>query len=60
MGSMAVEDGKVDGDRATFVGKATAPMPMTLEYDVTLAGDAFSGKVKAGPFGVFPIKAARA
>ena len=59
-GSMAVENGKVNGAQATFIGNATSPMPMKLEYDVTVDGDALSGKVKAGPFGVFPIKGARA
>jgi hypothetical protein len=58
-GQMPIE-GTVDGDKATFVGKATSPMPMTLEYEATLSGDAFSGTMKAGSFGKFNFKGARA
>jgi quinohemoprotein ethanol dehydrogenase len=51
--------GKVDGSHATFSGKAYAPFPITLEFVVTLEGDTFSGTMKTGPFGTFPVKGKR-
>jgi hypothetical protein len=38
----------------------TTPMPMTLEFDITANGDALTGTCKAGSFGTFPVKGARA
>lgn len=58
-GQMPLE-GTVSGDKATWVGKVTSPMPMTLEYEATLNGDAFAGTMKAGSFGKFNFKGARA
>lgn len=59
-GSMDVS-GTVDRDSAHFKGKAKMPMPITLEYNVTMDGDdAWSGKIKTGPFGTHPITATRA
>ena len=60
MGSMDVEDGKVDGNRLTWKMKMTVPMPMTLEGDATVDGDTLSGTVKAGAFGSFPMNGTRA
>ena len=60
MGSMDVEDGKVDGNRLTWKMKMTVPMPMTLDCDATIDGDALTGTVKAGAFGTFPMTGTRA
>ena len=60
MGSMDVEDGKVDGNRLTWKMKMTVPMPMTLDCDATIDGDALTGTVKAGAFGAFPMTGTRA
>jgi len=60
MGSMDVEDGKVDGNRITWKMKMTVPMPMTLEGDATIDGDTLTGTVKAGAFGAFPMTGTRA
>ncbi|GAC1579257.1 MAG: hypothetical protein NVS3B27_23240 [Novosphingobium sp.] len=60
MGSMDVEDGKVDGNRLTWKMKMTVPMPMTLEGDATIDGDTLTGSVKAGAFGTFPMTGTRA
>ena len=57
-GSVDVQ-GKVDGGHATFTGKAYAPFPITLEFAVTLDGDSFSGTMKTGPFGTFPVTGKR-
>lgn len=59
MGSMDVEDGKVDGNRLTWKMKMTVPMPMTLDCDATIDGDALTGTVKAGAFGTFPMTGTR-
>ena len=60
MGSMDVEDGKVDGNRLTWKMKMTVPMPMTLDCDATIDGDTLTGSVKAGAFGTFPMTGTRA
>ena len=51
MGSMDVANGKVDGNRLTWTMDMKVPMPMTLECEATVDGDALSGSVKAGAFG---------
>jgi len=51
MGAMDIEDGKADGDSATWVMNMTVPMPMKLEASVTVDGDTLTGSVKAGAFG---------
>jgi quinohemoprotein ethanol dehydrogenase len=57
-GSVDVK-GTVDGSHATMSGKAYVPFPITLEFDVTVDGDTFSGMMKTGPFGTFPVTAKR-
>lgn len=58
-GSMPIE-GTVEGDKAKWVGNVTSPMPMKLEYEATLGGDGFAGTMKAGAFGKFSFKGAKA
>jgi len=52
--------GKVDGDTLTWSAQITSPFPMTLEFTVTVNGDAMSGSVKAGAFGSSPLTGERA
>ena len=59
MGSMTMEDGKVDGNKLTWSMKMTVPMPMTLEGSATVDGDTVTGSVKAGAFGTFPLSGTR-
>lgn len=59
-GTMAVENGKVDGNKLTWQMKMTVPMPMTLDCEATVDGDAITGTVKAGAFGAFPMTGTRA
>ncbi len=59
MGSMSLDDGKVDGNKLTWSMKMTVPMPMTLEGEATVDGDAITGTVKAGAFGAFPMSGTR-
>lgn len=51
LGSMDIEDGKVDGNRITWVMNMTVPMPMKLEGDATITDGDLTGAVKAGAFG---------
>ena len=59
-GEIAIEDGEVDGAHLYWRVQATQPMPMTLTFDVDVAGDALSGTVKFGPLGEAPVKGTRA
>jgi hypothetical protein len=59
MGSMQMENGKVDGNKLTWTMKMTVPMPMTLEGEATVDGDTITGTVKAGAFGSFPLSGTR-
>ncbi len=59
MGSMTLDDGKIEGDKLTWSMKMTVPMPMTLEGEATVDGDAITGSVKAGAFGTFPMSGTR-
>jgi hypothetical protein len=59
MGSMELENGKVDGNKLTWSMKMTVPMPMTLEGEATVDGDTLTGGVKAGAFGTFAMSGTR-
>jgi len=45
MGSMAVENGKVEGNSLTWQMNMTVPMPMTLDCKATIDGDTLTGMV---------------
>jgi hypothetical protein len=60
MGSMDVKDGKVDGNKLTWKMDMKVPMPMELDCDATVDGDAISGQVKAGAFGSMALSGTRA
>jgi hypothetical protein len=55
MGAMDVEEGKVDGSTMTWKMNMTVPMPMTLDCEATVDGDALTGNVNAGAFGAMPL-----
>lgn len=59
MGSMDLENGKIDGNKLTWSMKMTVPMPMTLEGEATVDGDTITGGVKAGAFGTFAMSGTR-
>jgi len=59
MGSMDVEDGKIDGNKLTWKMNMTVPMPMTLECEATVEGDQLTGTVNAGAFGAMPLTGER-
>ena len=58
MGTQEVS-GKVDGNTLTWSANITSPMPMTLEFTATVAGDAMTGTVKLGAFGNAPLSGVR-
>ncbi len=59
MGSMEVEDGKIEGNTLTWKMNMTVPMPMTLECQATVEGDQLTGTVNAGAFGSMPMTGER-
>ena len=59
MGDQAIS-GKVDGDTLTWSMQITQPMPMTLEFEAKVEGDAMSGNVKLGAFGNAALSGVRA
>lgn len=58
-GSIAIRDGSANGDAVAFKVDISNPMPMTLEFSATVAGDAISGSVKLGMFGDAPVSGTR-
>jgi hypothetical protein len=60
MGTMEISDGKVNGNTITWSMDMKVPMPMTLEGEATIDGDAISGAVKAGAFGSMALSGTRA
>jgi hypothetical protein len=54
-----IQDGKADGDKVSWKTAMTTPMPMTLEFTATIAGDELNGNVKLGSFGNAPLKGKR-
>ena len=60
MGPMDITDGKVEGNRLVWKMDMKVPMPMTLDCEATVDGDAISGSVKAGAFGSMALSGTRA
>jgi hypothetical protein len=60
MGSMEVAGGKVDGNKLTWKMDMKVPMPMSLDCEATVDGDAISGSIKAGAFGSMAMSGVRA
>lgn len=59
LGSMNVEDGKVDGNNLSWKMNMVVPMPMTLDCTATIDGDTLTGNVNAGAFGAMPLTGQR-
>jgi len=55
-----VQEGKVADGRGTWKADLTQPMPITLEFDVGVEGDALDGTVKLGMFGSSGVSGTRA
>lgn len=60
IGTLPLENGRVNGKSATWTIKMTVPMALSLDAEVTLDGDdTFAGTVKAGAFGTWPVTGKR-
>lgn len=59
LGSLDLEDGRIEGDTAYFKLRLKMPLPMTLEGQATVAGDTLAGSVAAGAFGSWSITGTR-
>ena len=53
-------DGAVSGDAVNWKVSITNPMPLTLAFTGTVAGDSISGEMGIGPMGSFPFTGKRA
>jgi hypothetical protein len=60
MGSVAIENGSVAGEAVKWSAKVTSPMPIQLDFDGKVEGDAISGSVKLGAFGTSTFSGTRA
>jgi hypothetical protein len=60
MGTMDVQDGKVNGNTLTWKMDMKVPMPMSLDCEATIDGDALTGKIVAGAFGSMALSGSRA
>lgn len=59
LGSLDVKDGRVEGNRLTWIMEMTLPMPMTLSCEATVDGDEITGTILAGGFGAMAITGTR-
>lgn len=59
MGSLEVNNGKVDGNTLTWTMDMKVPMPMTLTCEATIDGDTLTGSVNAGAFGAMAMSGTR-
>ncbi len=58
--SAEIFEGTVNGDNVSWKVSITNPMPLTLEFTGTVAGDSISGEMGIGPMGSFPFTGAKA
>ena len=59
LGSMDIAGDSVNGNTLGWTMAVTSPMPMTLDCQATVVGDAISGTVKAGMFGTMELSGTR-
>ena len=59
-GSGDIQNGAVDGRKATWSIEMTSPIAITLKFSAQVDGDAISGTVNAGAFGDSPFEGFRA
>ncbi|MEL6506386.1 MAG: hypothetical protein AAGL18_09115 [Pseudomonadota bacterium] len=60
MGTVEIQNGKVDGDTLTWSANVTSPMPVTLDFTGKTEGDNIAGDVKLGAFGASTFSGAAA
>ena len=57
---VSISDASVSGDNLTFSTKVDAGgQSLTLNFDLTITGDAFEGSVSVGAFGTFDVEGSR-
>lgn len=59
-GSAEIADGKVDGNKLSWKVSIQQPMPLTLDFNGTVNGDAMEGNMGVGFMGSFPFTGTRA
>lgn len=59
LGSLEVENGKIDGNTLTWTMQMTVPMPLSLNATATIDGDSLTGTINAGAFGDMPMTGTR-
>jgi len=57
--TVAIQDGKVDGDALSWKMNVSIPMPMMIEFQATVTGDSLTGTAAAGAFGSWPLTGTR-
>jgi len=57
--STDIFDGKASGDTVSFKAAIKSPMPLTLEFTASVAGDTISGNVSASGAGSWPFSGTR-
>ncbi|WP_143743267.1 hypothetical protein OG836_04140 [Micromonospora zamorensis] len=58
--TMEVADGTANGDEVTFALDFTRPVPMRLDFHLSVSGDSIAGEAKAGPVGRWKVAGQRA
>lgn len=58
-GSAEITDGKVDGNKLSWKVWIQQPMPLTLDFNGTVNGDAIEGQMGVGFLGSFPFSGTR-
>jgi hypothetical protein len=59
-GSAEIADGKVDGNKLSWKVSIQNPMPLTLEFNGTVDGNAMKGEMGVGFMGSFPFTGTKA
>jgi hypothetical protein len=57
--STDIFEGRASGDKVTFKAAIRNPMPLTLEFSASVAGDKISGNVSASGVGSWPFSGIR-
>ena len=52
--------GKVDGNRLTWTSEITQPMPLKMNFDVTVTGNTMAGNAQLGAMGDAAVTGTRA
>ena len=59
LGQMEIDNGTIEGDTLRWKMKMSMPLPMTLDCEARVEGDAVTGTIDAGMMGKMPLTAQR-